>query len=84
LARYTVTLTLPLGELLHAGFQADPRSAQHVDCQCQTMGQRRALMRLRAGLEATGARLDNGRRVLSNADAIRYVLELLAESDPEG
>ncbi len=72
-------LLLPLGDPAGHGFQSDVRSVQHVDCQCQSFQQRRGLMSLRAGLDASSARLANGRRVTTYADAVRFVLEALGE-----
>jgi hypothetical protein len=40
-------------------------------------------MYLRAGLEATCARLANGRRITTYADAVRFVLEALGDPPPE-
>ena len=35
-------------------------------------------MRLRAGLELSGARLENHRTVITHADAVRWLLEQIA------
>jgi hypothetical protein len=43
-----------------------------------TMPQSVAVARLAAGLRQAGTKLDNGRPVLFNADAVRWLLEQIA------
>lgn len=75
-----IAVSMPLADTIGHGWQSNPSSARHVDCQCQSMEQRRALMALRAGLDAAHARTANGRPVTSYADAIRWLLEEVAKT----
>lgn len=59
----------------------EARSPRHLDFQLTT-AQGRGLRRIRDGLDHSGARLENGRRVQSYVEAIRWLLEkVAAESD---
>ena len=51
--------------------------SRHIDLQLDTV-QARALKRAFVGLDESGSRLASGRRVASNADVIRFLLEQLA------
>ncbi len=48
--------------------------SRHVEAQLDT-AQADALKRAFVGLDEAGARLANGRRIASNADVVRYMLE---------
>jgi hypothetical protein len=67
----SATITLPIGTIAPGVFVS-----RHVDVQLKG-AQARAMRRLFEGLLDQGAKLANGRRVASPADAIRYVLEQL-------
>lgn len=68
---HVVQLSLPLGEI-----PAEAFFSRHVDVQL-SIAQARMMRRLAEGLQNQNARLENGRRVTSSADAVRYVLERL-------
>ncbi len=72
-----VSVACPLAELGGDGNFANPAQG-HV----QALLDRRqalAINRLFKGLDDTGARLANGRRIGSKADAVRWLLEQLSE-----
>ncbi len=74
-----ITITLPLGDPLpSAGFKATESSARHLDVQLRTRESRRALLRLRWGLDQSGVRTSDGRRVVTYADAGRWLFEQIA------
>ena len=50
-----------------------------VEARLLTQPQQIAMRRLQRGLDETGARLTNGQRVASNADAVRWLLERMHE-----
>jgi len=66
-----ITVTIPT-----ADYGPNDNVARHVDIQLDTH-QAKALKRAFVGLDHSGARLANGRRIASNADVVRYVLEQL-------
>lgn len=70
--RTEITIVAPLGAI-----QMDAHASRHVDVQLDRE-QANMLKRIRAGCDDQNARLANGRRVVSNADVIRYLLELTA------
>ena len=51
---------------------------RHVDAQLKDVRQRAALRRLRNALDASGARLANGKRCTTSADCVRWLLEQYA------
>jgi hypothetical protein len=55
--------------------------SRHVDCQL-SHAQARTLRELVEGLMDAQARLANGRRVTTSADAVRYLLDQLAGGTP--
>jgi len=67
-----VRVELPLGTI-------DPKAYLSKRCDLSNLSPRqaRALRQLTEGLQDAAARLENGRRVTSSADAVRYVLEKL-------
>lgn len=65
-------ITLPLREMPDGGY-----AQRHIDVQLKHH-QAIALRQLIRGLDATGARLANDRRVITGADAIRWLLEAVA------
>jgi hypothetical protein len=69
----TVVIELPVGAIPEGVFVS-----RHVDVQLKG-AQARAMRRLFEGLLDQGAKLANGRRVASPADAVRYVLERIVE-----
>jgi len=75
------TLTIPLAEA--ADTQVYRINAWHVDCQFRDAPTRAAFNRLRTGLDQSGARLGDGRRVISGADAVRWLMEQIAKVDHE-
>lgn len=69
-------ITVPLAEILD-----DTYLSNHVQVQL-TYLQSKALKRAWIGLDECGERLRNGRRVASNADVIRWLLEQVPEKLP--
>lgn len=67
----TVSFALPVSQAPVTGY-----CSRHIDIRLSGP-QAEALRRLQDGLDGTGKRLANGKRVVNNADAIRYVLEQL-------
>lgn len=65
-------LAVPLGEI-----PAGVYVSKHVEAQLDGP-QAATLRRVLAGLDRDGARLANGRRVTSSADAVRWLLENIA------
>jgi hypothetical protein len=74
-----VAVRLPLAD--PPDTQAVRVSAWHVDVQLRDAATRRAFMRVWAGLDRAGARLKDGRRVISYADALRWLLEQVEAID---
>ncbi len=72
-----VPITCPLAELCGDGHFANPQ-AGHVAARLDSR-QATALNRIFRGLDDTGARMGNGKRVFSRADAVRWLLEQLSE-----
>jgi hypothetical protein len=70
-----VTLEAPLA-VLDAGYLS-----RHVEARLNTELQRQALRRLTQGLRQAGEVLEDGRRVQSQADAIKWLLEQLVIGD---
>ena len=62
-------LTLPLGSVEEAEYLSS-----HIQAQLNRQ-QALGLKRVRRGLETSGARLNCGKIVATNADAVRYMLE---------
>ena len=71
-----VTLTLPLAE--PPDTQVHRINAWHVDCQFRDAETRNAFRQFQAGLDVSGVRLADGRRVVSGADAIRWLVQQIA------
>jgi len=69
------TLNLPLAPL-----REDVYLTEHLDFRL-SIPNRRTLRRLFDGLDEAGARLPNGRRVVSVSDAVRFVLDRLADEN---
>lgn len=65
----TLELTLPLAGVAEVGY-----TRRHVEVQLNGP-QSVAMRRLLDGMDATGCRLENGRRVASAADVVRWILE---------
>ena len=65
-----------------APVREDAHRPLHVQVRLKTKAQRTAMRRLYEGLDQTGARMANGRRVHSLADAMRWVLERLEPTEP--
>lgn len=63
------TIQVPLGEI-REGFLSS-----HVEARLATDKQRRNLRRMLLGLRASGAKLENGRFVNTQADLIKWLLE---------
>src|SRR5689334_122784 len=86
-----LALTLPVGDDEHVGYQSQLIEGGDVPLEVRGvhlnvhLGSKAAMIfaRIRNGLRATGAKLDDGRPVWSNADALRYVFEALAEASPK-
>lgn len=68
------TIGIPLGR------RSDGYISRHVDVQLDPV-QRTSLSRLLSGLRQAGERLDGGKPVGSNADAVRWLLERLANGE---
>ena len=65
------TIQVPLGEF-REGFLSS-----HVEARLATEKQRQNLRRMLVGLRASGAKLENGRFVNTQADLIKWLLEQL-------
>ncbi len=74
-----VMLLLPMADPPDS--QAARITAWHVDVQLRDCDTRRAFMRLWAGLDRAGARLKDGRRVSSYADAVKWICERVEAVD---
>ena len=70
-----MTVRAPLGEI-----KPDSHVSRHVDSRL-TAAQGLALKRLVAGLDASHARLANGRPVVTGAEAMRWLLEQIGEKE---
>ena len=68
----SVMVEVPLGPSPTGHVSRDLRT--HIN-HLMTVPQSIAVARLASGLRQTGAKLDNGRPVLYNADAVRWLLE---------
>ena len=73
----TALIECPLAELSGDGYFANPDSG-HVAARLDRR-QALALNRLYRGLDQTGARMANEKRIFSRADAVRWLLEQLGE-----
>ncbi len=76
-----ITIELPLGEILKdGGYRSrglrDKHCEARLDCR-----QAETLRQLFDGLDAMGARLQSGKRIGSNADVVRWILEAVAEGE---
>jgi hypothetical protein len=70
------TIRVPLAEPIDT--QAMRIGASHIEVRLGEYPEaRQGAMRLLAGLDACGARLQSGRRVVNYADAVRWALEQL-------
>ena len=69
-----VMIEVPLGPV---GDDCKPR---HIDVQLRTPQQREAMRRIFRGLDLTGARSADGRRVTNTAEAVRWLIEQVAEA----
>jgi hypothetical protein len=69
-----VQIELPLGEV------GNGYLTNHVEVGGLNVPQRETLKRLFHGLDHAGARLANGKRVGSNADTIRWILEQIGQA----
>ena len=67
----SVNLEFPLPEL--CGTEYLPRGRTHLEVQLG-IDEAKLLKRMQVGLQATGARLPNGRFVSSRGDVIRFLL----------
>ncbi len=77
-----VTLQLPLGALDADAYRG--RGLQDKHCEARLdRPQADTLRRVFNGLDATGARLRNGKRIASNADVVRWILERVAEGEAD-
>ncbi len=68
-------IEVPLATPPDRGYMSLTSSACHVDAQLRDQQDREALMQMRAGLDAMGARTRDGRRVVSYADTIRWLIQ---------
>lgn len=82
-----VQLVLPVGGGEQAGYQRELVEAGEVSMETGThlnvqVGPRgaKAFVSVRNGLRDAGARLKDGRPVYTNADALRFILDLIADS----
>lgn len=77
----TVVLEIPLAE--PPDNQTVRVGAYHVDCQLRDRHTRETFTRIWAGLDKAGARMKDGRRVTSYADAIRFLIEQVEKTVKE-
>ena len=75
-----IPLVLPIAEPPNT--QLRRIGATHVDVQFREPKTRAAFSALWAGLDRSGARLQDGRRIVTGADTIRWLFEQLAEAMP--
>jgi hypothetical protein len=76
-----VELTLPVSEpVSNGGFGATLASVTHIDMLIQSNVQKVGLLYLKTGLIAAGERLANGRKIETNSDVVRYVMEKIGEA----
>ncbi len=76
----TVSIDVPLGQVdLDQVAAGKLHLSRHVEIGRLTHDQKLALRRLQRGLDQSGARLANGKRIGSNADAVRWLLEQVAK-----
>lgn len=73
----TVSINVHLAEPVDIGYQNSDGRAQHLDVQLYDAEHRATLRKLFAGLDESGARLANGKRIANHADAVRWVLETI-------
>ncbi len=73
----TAVIEVPLGEIPETGYVST-----HVELTNMTPTQKRGLRAVALGLDRDGCRLQSGRRVISGADAVRYMLEQAGASVP--
>ena len=64
-----IEIILPVAPL------SDGHLPRHIEVGRLTRAQSIALRRLRQGMDETGVRLENKRRIASVADVVRYILE---------
>ncbi len=80
-------IEVPLATPPDRGYMSLTSSARHVDAQLRDQQDREVLMQMRSGLDAMGARTRDGRRVVSYADTIRWLIQevgkRLEEANPE-
>lgn len=72
-----VQIEIPIGPVPPTGDGA-PYLTNHVEAGKLTQRQRVGLSRLVNGLDQAGCRLTDGRRVVTSADAVRWLLERLS------
>lgn len=84
-----VTVELPIGDLPCDGYELDRAHSgkiaigsrgTHVDAQLGGDAAE-AFLRVRNGLRGSNAKLASGRPVWSNADALRYIMEQVADGN---
>lgn len=73
-----LTITIPTAEPPKGGY-----ISQHCDVQLDR-DQARTLRRIVEGLDRQQATTKNGKRVLKPADAVRWMLENLTDTSPQG
>lgn len=71
----SMSTPLPLGPIPPEGYLPDVVSVRFL-----TLRERRAFKRLMVGLTASKAKLATGQPVLSGADAVRWLLDQVAEA----
>ena len=85
---HEVSITLPFGNCESSGHQGNRIAAGNVEISSRgthinvQLGAKaaRAFARVRNGFREAGVRLPDGRPVWSNADALRYLMETLADA----
>lgn len=71
----SAVVEVPMADPPTTGHMAETSSAWHVDAQLRDLADRETLMQIRSGLDQCGARTKDGRRVVSYADTIRWLIQ---------
>ena len=87
-----IQLTLPVGSVEQSGYQSEliaggemslDVTAAHLNINVGARGAS-AFVRVRNGLRAAGSKLQDGRPVWTNADALRFIVDAIADAVEAG
>jgi len=71
-----VSISIPLAD--PPDTQVHRLNAWHVDCQFRNDEERKAFRKVQEGLVVLGVRLNDGRPIVSGADAVRWIVQQVA------